>query len=247
MCRLLGIVADEPTEFHPWLCAAPRSLAFLSNEHRDGWGIAVYGEAVGWTVRKEVLSAYADPRFHDASACSRGDMLLAHVRRRTVGPVSLENTHPFLRGPWVFGHNGTIEDVERLRATASATRLDEIRGSTDSEIFFAYLLTRLDRVGGSGSTDTRRANAAAIDAALVDAVVEAASRPESEAYNFMLADGDTLYAFRRGRTLHLHETAASVQVASEAVTDEPWVSVEDGTLLKVTRRPHPKVTILAAP
>ncbi|QUS47087.1 hypothetical protein [Salmonella enterica] len=40
MCRLLGIVASELTEFGLVLTEAPRCLATLSREHPDGWGIA---------------------------------------------------------------------------------------------------------------------------------------------------------------------------------------------------------------
>jgi predicted glutamine amidotransferase len=271
MCRLLGIVADEPAEFQFCLHEAPRSLGFLSREHPDGWGVAVYNDKAEWTIRKEPLSAFADPRFADAALESRGQMLIAHVRRRTVGPVSLENTHPFQRGPWVFAHNGTITELDRLRAASSAERLTEVRGSTDSEVFFAYLLTRLDAVGGTGPVRERTASAAEVDKAITVAIADMASTPGFGACNFLLADGETLYAFRRGRTLHLLERTASgpsvselpspstgtvmethfaerqraVLVASEELTPEPWVSIDEGTLLRVSRRPGPKVSILA--
>ena len=38
----------------------------------------------------------------------------------------------------------------------------------------------------------------------------------------------------------------AVLVASEELTPEPWIEVAEGTLLKVTRRPAPKLTFLAA-
>src|SRR6476469_9267208 len=43
MCRLVGIVASDVTEFGLVLKEAPRSLARLSREHPDGWGIAAHG------------------------------------------------------------------------------------------------------------------------------------------------------------------------------------------------------------
>jgi predicted glutamine amidotransferase len=270
MCRILGIVADEAAEFSFCLREAPRSLGFLSREHPDGWGVAVYDEAKGWGLRKQPLSAFADPVFVEVAGQSRGKMLIAHVRRRTVGPVSPENTHPFASGPWVFAHNGTIEEIDRLRAAASLERLAQVRGSTDSEVFFAYLLSRLDAVGGSAPPGTRIATVQEVDDALTSAVTDVATRPGFGACNFLLSDGETLYAFRLGRTLHLlersrrdepHSVLASestgtvmeahwaprqraVLVASEQITDEPWVAVAEGTLLKVTRRPHPTVSLL---
>ena len=53
MCRLLGIAASEPTDFRIVLREAPRSLAALSREHRDGWGLAVFDEqGGGWRLDK---------------------------------------------------------------------------------------------------------------------------------------------------------------------------------------------------
>ncbi len=268
MCRILGIVADQQAEFRFCLREAPRSLGALSKEHPDGWGIAVYDEPKGWTIGKQPLSAFADPHFGDVAGEARGEVLVAHVRRRTVGPVSIENTHPFQRGPWVFAHNGTIEEVDRLRAAASPRRLAEVEGTTDSEVFFAYLLTQLDAVGAGGATAV---DSPTVDDALTRAVTLVASRPTFGACNFLMSDGQTLYAFRQGRTLHLLERSAedeptslvpspetgtvmetrwtprqkAVLVASEEITDEPWKAVDEGTLLKVSRRPSPRVTVLA--
>jgi predicted glutamine amidotransferase len=245
---------------------APRSLAFLSREHRDGWGIGVYSEGGGWSVQRGTLSAHEDDDFHETAAESRGEVLVAHVRKRTVGAITLDNTHPFRHGPWVFAHNGTIQDLDWVRAQTSPSRLEALRGETDSELLFAFLLSRLDadRVahGGDGG---------ATDRALVRALSELTSRPTLGACTFLLSDGDKLYAHRSGRTLFLlervpgdavrieresHETGARVEtawsparhavlVASERITDEPWQPVDEGTLLRVDRRPVPRWTELA--
>jgi predicted glutamine amidotransferase len=154
MCRLLGIVSSEPTEFRLILQDAPRSLAALSREHRDGWGVAVFesqqaSQTVadhGWRLRKAVACAAEDQDFRRLAAAP-GEVVISHIRRRTVGAVSLENTHPFRNGRWVFAHNGTIHERDYLRSSSSARRLAEVRGHTDSELFFAYLLTELDAAG----------------------------------------------------------------------------------------------------
>src|SRR5262245_54639759 len=103
MCRLVGIVASESTEFGLCLNTAERSLASLSREHPDGWGIAIHDN--DWRVHKGIQRAYEDRRFHEIAARSRGHVLVAHIRQKTVGPTSLENTHPFERDGWVFAHN----------------------------------------------------------------------------------------------------------------------------------------------
>src|SRR5260221_2627801 len=165
MCRLLGIAANEPTDFKIVLREAPRSLAALSREHRDGWGIGVYDvESRTWQLDKGIACASEDERFHRLAVGSRGELLLAHVRQKTIGETSLANTHPFERGGWVFAHNGTIKDVAWLHARASSERLAEISGETDSELLFAWLLTRLDDTGITAqpaSPETDRAIGAA--------------------------------------------------------------------------------------
>ncbi len=267
MCRLLGIASSEPTDFKIVLREAPRSLAALSREHRDGWGIAVHaGDAGGWRLERGVACASEDERFHRLALGSRGEMLVSHVRQKTVGETSLVNTHPFERGRWVFAHNGTVKDVAWLRASTSAERQAEVRGETDSERLFAWLLTRLDEAGAAHT-----AASPATDRALGAAVRAARERPGFGAFNFLLSDGATIYAHRFGRTMHLlergpHDTVrtrrtssdgtvvetpwsqrrTAIFVASEQMTDEPWQHVEDGMLLRIERLPVPHWRLVAA-
>jgi glutamine amidotransferase len=267
MCRLLGIASSEPTDFKLVLREAPRSLAALSREHRDGWGIAVFDEnGGGWRIEKGAACAGEDERFHRLAVGSHGEVLVSHVRQKTVGETSLANAHPFERGPWVFAHNGTIKDVEWLRAQTSLERQTEVRGETDSELLFAWLLTRLDRAGIANEPASP-----AMDRAVSDAVRAARERPGFGAYNFLLSNGVTLYAHRFGRTMHLLERGpgdrvverrgsrdgtvfetswsegrSAVFVASEQMTDEPWQSIEDGMLLRIERTPVPHWRLIAA-
>jgi len=266
MCRLLGIVANEPTEFRIVLREAPRSLAALSREHRDGWGIAVFDACAGtWRVDRGVVCAGEDERFHRLAVGTRGELLVSHIRQKTIGDTSLVNTHPFARGRWIFAHNGTVKDVDWLRASASAERVAEIAGETDSELLFAWMLTRLDDAGVSASPagpETDRA---------LGAIARAGrERPGFGAFNFLLSDGATTYAHRFGRSMfllerHPEDTVVSsrtsrdgtvletpwsqrrsaVFVASERITDEPWQTIEDGTLLRIERVPSPSWRLVA--
>jgi predicted glutamine amidotransferase len=266
MCRLLGIAASEPTEFKIVLCEAPRSLAALSREHRDGWGIAVFDAGTGgWQVDRGVLCAGEDERFRRLAIGSRGELLVSHIRQKTIGDASLANTHPFARGRWIFAHNGTVKDIDWLRASASSERLAEIGGETDSELLFAWMLTGLDEAGVTGSpagADTDRA---------LGAIARAGrERPGFGAFNFLLSDGATTYAHRFGRTMFLLERnpedavissrtsregivvqtpwsprRRAIFVASERITEEPWQSIEDGTLLRIDRAPSPHWRLVA--
>jgi glutamine amidotransferase len=244
MCRLLGVVSSETTEFRFSLHEAPRSLSKLSAEHPHGWGLAGHCEKDGWQLEKHPEEARAHARFQEVAHSIRGEMLLAHVRKRTVGPVGVANTHPFRRGDWVFAHNGTITDHGWLEEGVSPARRAEIEGQTDSEKYFAKILSRLD-------VDLNP------DAALLSLTSEIG--PHLGAANFLLSNGRTLWAYRMGRTLHVLERKKSdpvrvervspktnavletpwsprrhaYLVASEAMTDEPWREVPEHSLLRI--------------
>lgn len=263
MCRLLAVVSSELTDFRFSLREAPRSMAVLSGEHPHGWGIAVHRRGAPVVVHKRPVAARDCAHFGAVAADAVGEVLVAHVRQRTVGPIGVTNTHPFQRGRWTFAHNGTIRDVDWLGERSSPARLAELQGDTDSERFMAMLLTELDRVGASESSDG--VERAAIDAALARLTAECRARDGFGAVNFVLTDGEVLYAHRFGRTLHLlervkpaparehaesRETGATLDmqgrgaptrrrrailVASEQMTAEPWVEVAEGTLLCIDR------------
>ncbi len=272
MCRLLGIVASESTEFGLGLTEAPRCLATLSHEHRDGWGIAIHdseraariGEEA-WQLHKGIAPAVDDRRFHELAARSRGHLLVAHIRQKTVGPTRLENTHPFVRDGWVFAHNGTIKGTDTLRSGTSSRRLGEVTGDTDSELFFAYVLTRLDERGLT-RLDGEDSRVEATE--YLDEITAVLREARIGAFNFLLSDGKTTFAHRFGRSLFLLERAPAdpvrvarelehgatimtrwtsrrqaVLVASERITDEPWHEVPDGTLLRIEREPAPRIVV----
>lgn len=254
MCRLLGIAAAAPYEFGLLLREAPHSMARLSREHRDGWGVATHEGAAGygWAVHKSVRVAEEDPSFAADARRARGRMLVAHVRQKTVGPTRLSNTHPFSAGPWVFAHNGTVRDLTFLEERTSPARRIEREDATDSEKFFGYLLSQLDErelFHAPASVET--------DEVVRRAVLAATERSDFGTLDFLLSNGTTLYAGRFGRPLYLMERTPvghapvapdgavpvsarhCVAIASEPLTDEPWTTIEQGTLLRLDVSPSP--------
>ena len=243
MCRLLAIVTSEDTAFRALLHDAPRSLAALSREHGDGWGLAVFRAGRGWEVHKSVLAADGDAGFHARAMESRGEVLVSHVRRKTVGDASIANTHPFARSDWIFAHNGTVRDLERLGARTSRERLAEIEGSTDSERLFAFVLTHLDEAGVTREPASERT-----DHALSRAAAVMRESADLGTANFLLSNGVVCYAQRFGLTLHVLErgptTPASrrrrgVFIASESMTTEAWRPLDEGALVRIDRDPTP--------
>jgi predicted glutamine amidotransferase len=277
MCRLVGVIASELTEFGVVLKEAPRSLARLSREHPDGWGIAAHGhpdtipppsarsphDAV-WRVHKGTDPAGECDRFLEIASRSAGTVLVAHVRQKTVGPTRIENTHPFVQSGWVFAHNGTLTDHASLRAATSPERLANVAGDTDSEALFAYLLSKLDDAGVSSLRAAPEARELATR--VLSDVTRDLRMKKAGAFNFILSDGNVCFIHRFGRSLFLLERRPHVRdesnrdvsaswtprkhavlVASERLTDEPWRELAEGTLLRVDRRPQPTVAYAEAP
>jgi predicted glutamine amidotransferase len=234
MCRLFGTAASAPVDISFELLESDNPLLEQSERHDSGWGVAYYPNGTP-KVERFAVAAHADVSFRQAArAVSR--LFMAHVRRATVGGLTLANTHPFSEGPYTFCHNGTILQPGKLRDLTDRP----LRGSTDSEQFFNVLMTMLDPDDVIGSL--RRT---------VDTVSE---RCRFSALNFLFSDGRRLYAYRLGiyevfwlvrnldidadtRThyhLHLERPHGEhlVMVSSERLTDaEPWGEFEQDELL----------------
>jgi predicted glutamine amidotransferase len=248
MCRLLGILSSAPVDFRMLLAERARSLAVLGAEHADGWGMAAFGNG-RWSVHKGTRPASHDARFHRRAATLRGEVLVSHVRKRTVGATREENTHPFSNGRWVFAHNGTIEDRAWVRDRVSARRAREIVGDTDSELFFACVLSRLDELALCEASPAHR-----LDEALSDLLFDCRRRDRFGSINFLLSNGERCWVHRFGRPLFVLERGprdespskrvSSVFLASEPMTSEAWREIADGTMLRVERSPAVHVTTL---
>jgi glutamine amidotransferase len=154
--------------------------------HADGWGVALY--------EGKFASSFLEPRPACESAMAnfirdnpiKTLLAVAHVRKKTRGKASLENTHPFKRvlwgRHWVFAHNGTLPHVKKHKL-----RVEEPLGETDSEHAFCWMIERIrDAFPGGYPRDRRR---------LWQLVAKLGGELGAEGkFNFLLADGRQLYA-----------------------------------------------------
>ena len=215
MCRVFGSVSAEPVSIRHELLEAENPMIRQSEEHDSGWGMAVYERAEGGEPRvvRFPHAAHADGSFVDATGL-RGRIHNMHVRRATMGGLKLENTHPFCLGNYSFGHNGTILDYRRLLEPG----VQEPHGETDSEAFFNFLIRDFD--AGAPIRSLRKALAHVV-----------LSSPFS-GVNFLLCDGERLYAYRLGIfELHWLARPGQLLVASERITGEAWHDVQQDVLL----------------
>ena len=213
MCRMFGMAAEAPISLYEVLCAAPRSLCALSNEHADGWGIAMH-DGTAWSIEREVTRAAASARYPEVAARSTR-LAIAHVRKKTVGGTSLANTHPFTRDGYVFAHNGTV-DLAAVSALAAPEFLADIDGETDSERLFAVIRTHV-------------ASAASIELGVRAAVRRIAGIGTA---NFLFSCGAQLYAYRQGRSLFAFARGGATLIASEPLGDD-WYELSEGALVIV--------------
>ena len=152
MCRIFAFTSRVSLKVQRSLVKADNALQIQSRRHPHGWGIAYYlaGDRKPTHV-KSVSSAFDDDRFTRVSQFLTSHAVVAHVRKATVGELSLENTHPFHWNGWSFCHNGTLfgfeEVADQLRDRIPAKLRASIRGTTDSETLFYLVLATLESLG----------------------------------------------------------------------------------------------------
>jgi predicted glutamine amidotransferase len=185
MCELLGMECNVPTD----IVFSFSGLAIRGGArgpHADGWGLALYEGRSVRTFLEPAAAANSALASYIRNNPIKTLLAIAHVRKRTRGPVSLANTHPFVRELWgrhfTFAHNGTVRGV---KSRFEPGRFRPI-GSTDSEYAFCMLMNRLERSFPKGYPEPSK---------LARAVARAGR--EIGAYgtfNFLLGDGSQLFA-----------------------------------------------------
>ncbi len=118
-----------------------------------GWGVGFYqaGEVL---LRRRPIDERDEIDLAEATRNVRTDVLVGHVRHATVGALRTENTHPFRYRMWLFASTGTIDGFDRLRERLLASQPEflrrNVRGDTDSELFFYLFLSFLHDAGHLG-------------------------------------------------------------------------------------------------
>ena len=150
MWRPYGFRATEPTRPECSLVRAQNALMAQSRKDREGlthghgWGGAEHPDGLPFFEKQDWV-AYRGERFNKTAARLYFRAAIAHVRRATAGRPSLVNTHPFVHSIWIFAHNGTVPNFERVRErllpALNEQQRTEIHGTTDSKHVFRYLLT----------------------------------------------------------------------------------------------------------
>jgi len=233
MCRLFASISREGSR-------VDRSVllgAFFeqSRLHPDGWGMARFTGS-GPQVIKEPVEAGRSALLPEYMGWATEPLLMAHVRKGSVGGSTMENTHPFLGDGWVFEHNGTFDMMDRVLDELSLESKGKLRGATDSEAFFLLLLQNM-RSGENPVTGITR----------TVRFLHGVRGPKTTALNFIMSDGQRLYvlnsAFIRPDYYNMYFLADQEgrgMIFSSKPLDgtEGWKRLEKHTLMVVDRKLH---------
>ena len=199
MARLFGFISNRPDLGARVLEAESRLLEEKAKDEPLGWGVGFYqgGELL---LRRRPVDDRSTLAIAEALRDVRTDVLIGHVRRATVGTMRTENTHPFRYRQWLFAHTGKIDGFpamrDRLAESIPQFLRRNVRGDTDSELFFHLFLSFLHDAGKLQSpqvapADVRIALRSSI--ALVDRLSQEEGA-EPSGFNLLVTDGEHIYA-----------------------------------------------------
>ena len=237
MCRFMAYWGKHSNSLSHWLIASENSLLKQSNSdmtarpNPDGWGFA-FRQRSQWELVKSPRPAFEDEQFIAQAKQIQTDFLFAHVRRKSQGKVSLENTHPFIYQNWVFMHNGNIPDFRRIRMELEKSLEQEAiqtSGGTDSEFLFYYFLSHFKKYRTCDSYCVLN-----IICELIQRVIHLTPRDEQSALalNFLLSNGEYIIGFRKNRSMFYARSEEGLLIASEPLDYQlNWVEIPEDTFL----------------
>lgn len=156
MCRLMAY-KGTPVIIDKLLYQPKNSLVNQSFHAReieeplngDGFGIGWYVPELNFEpiLFVSVNPAWSNRNLRNLAPKIKTDCMIAHVRAASVGDVSESNCHPFQYKNMLMAHNGGVEEFTKIKRYMRNPLNDElynwIKGQTDSEHIFAFMLNEL--------------------------------------------------------------------------------------------------------
>ena len=156
MCRLLGYLGP-PISLDHLLTKPEHSLIVQSYQPRemksgllnaDGFGVGWYHpqRETNPFVYKNIIPIWNDINLPEIGRYVESGCVLGYIRSATIGQaIDMSNCQPFAHQQLLCIHNGRIENFRQtlyrpIRDRLSNPAYQSIKGSTDSEHFFALLV-----------------------------------------------------------------------------------------------------------
>jgi len=185
-----------------------QNLKRLGGYNADGWGLGSFPPASFPLPLSDPIVRRGGPRAnhpfapeYDIAVDEVSDLrpvaAVGHVRAATSGHSGIPDPHPFLHRGLLFGHNGGIASLSLLRERLGTYLVthppdyqpgDTGTGYIDSELYFLYVLKLVD-------AQAPLSLGQALPEALRQLLADYDLVGPSPALNFVMTDGDTLYAF----------------------------------------------------
>ncbi len=256
MCRMVAYLGEKKIPLSTLVLEPEHSLLVQSYAPKemmsgvvnaDGFGAGWYAPEVDKepAVYRSKAPIWADRSFASIARKVHSATFFAAIRSATPGlPVEESGTPPFASGPYLFAHNGAIEDfrlaaMRRLRETLSDASYSRLLGATDSETIFALLLDRLNGAKVNLGDADALGEATAETVRYVSTICTELSIPTS--LNVGVTDGEAIVFIRysteeSGNSLYFVEDGRAfpdaVVVASERLdADAGWRQVSDRHLI----------------
>jgi predicted glutamine amidotransferase len=196
MCRLLAIIGKIDKKTESKILEEFRYLSkygYIAPEievgHPDGWGMVAYEKNKICYIKKSIFSAYQDRKYLeaiDSLGRMKEDILMAHLRRATVGDRNIKNVHPFIFDNFTFCQNGTILGSNKIPLASKYKKL--IQGKTDSEKAFFLMMQKINL--------HKNKSKSVVQKSILNAVNFIKNNFDYTAFNFILSDGKNVWAMR---------------------------------------------------
>ena len=256
MCELLGFSFNQSINPNFYL----EKFFFERAKHNpDGWGVAHYINNIVQIIKEPQTAEKSNvAKLLIENSNIKSNLIVAHVRKLSVGVRNLKNTHPFHRHldgkDFVFTHNGTFFDYYQYKHKHFTPH-----GKTDSEHMFCYLLdcylneeirafkepwgewtylwlngffnmiNRIHKPVPKFSDLNKLSNFNKVNCMLSDGKVLFCYK-DSKSDN-SLCFLKKKYPFEGPNDQELSSQAEGYIIASKKLTDEPWEEIKRGELL----------------
>lgn len=253
MCRLLAY-KGTPILIDNLLYKPKNSLVNQSLHAReieeplngDGFGVGWYVPEVNVEPINfvSVNPAWSNRNLRSMATKIKTDCMVAHVRAASVGEVSESNCHPFQYNNLLMAHNGGIEEFgkvkRKIREPLSNELYNWIKGQTDSEHIFAYLLNYLLKNHRTIGTD-EVANAFEHTFTEVKKLMSDAGITEPAYLNMVVTNGLFIVATRwvsdpKEEALTMYHSEGSRYVVEDGVTRLEAPEDDDHAVLVVSEK-----------
>jgi predicted glutamine amidotransferase len=218
MCDLFALSAS-----HHYTAATSLPLfAVRGRKNVHGWGIGFFRQRLP-VVEKSGDQVFTNGQLHISfqrlARVINSLIILAHIRYKSSGAVDECHAHPFVLDfwgqSWIFAHNGKAPAIE----TYASPNQPRLEATSDSARAFEFLRDFFVKAEPSRPHTP-------VTAILKEALILLQRRYPGE-YNFLLTNGQVIWAFTNHRQFLLLKGSASLEDALLLTTIEEGLSSEN--------------------